>query len=315
MRKLLLKLKMRLKRRYLKSKVDDCFLFLDLAYPFSEVNQRLNLSCSSLTEFLKIVLGEGYVPLRKHLSDIKILKFIHWKESLNEKVNKTYIYEGIYPTILLIAYGFLLIIYTYLFLPSVTSMMSSLSTSNPMIVQMEVQLKIHWFLIAILFAILVLVIYLYRNKDLRVIMFLKLHHTKLYKPIKLIWTHHFVLYYKTFYQETIDTKSILDLIRNIDSPLPASWLSYHVNQSFLEGRHWELDYLDDFFVFRIQVCREFEEINKALDDFIFMSEQEINRYFNYFIKSMKGGISLCLIAMITLYYQTLYLPLTILQTL
>ena len=315
MQNLLLRLKMKLKRRYLKSKVDDCFLFLDLAYPFNEVNKRLNLSCNSLSEFLEIVLGDGYFPLKEHLSDIKILKFIHWKDSLSDKVNKTYFFEGIYPTVLFIAYAFLLLIYTYVFLPSVSSMMSSLSENNPVILKLKVQLNFHWILITFLFAILILVIYLFKNKDLRVIMFLKFHLTKLYRPVKLIWTHHFVLYYKTFYQEALDTKSILDLIRSIDSPLPASWLSYHVDESFLNGKYWELDYLDDFFVLRIQVCSEFEEINKALDEFILMSELEINRYFNYFIKSMKGGISLCLIAMITLYYQTLYLPLTILQTL
>lgn len=315
MQNLSLKLKMILKRRSLKNKIDDCFLFLDLSYPFAEVNKRLNLRCRNLQEYLQIVLREEYIPLRKHLSDIKILKFIHWRDALDKKVNKTYFVEGIYPTVLMIAYGFLVLIYTYVFLPSVASMMNDLSASNAILNQMKIQLKVHWFLIIFLFLVLFLSFYLLKSHDLRVILFLKLHKTRLYRPIKLIWTHHFVLYYKTFYQEALDTRNILSLIREIPSPLPASWLSYHVNASFLEGKHWELDYLDEFFVLRIQVCNDFESIRKALDEFILMSEQEINRYFNYLIKTMKGGISLCLIAMITLYYQTLYLPLTILQTL
>lgn len=315
MQKLVLKVKRRLRRKYLKSKVEDCFLFLDLSYPFKDVKQRLNLDCDSLSEYLEQILGHVYFSLKDHLSDMKILKFAHWKNSLNKKINKTYLYEGIYPTVLFLAYGFLLIIYTFVFLPSVSGMMNDLSADSVSLKHMAFQLRLHWLFLLFILIILFLIFYLLKNDDLRLILFIKLHQKRFYKPVKLLWTHHFVLYFRTFYEEGLDTKTILDLIREIPSPLAASWLSYHLDANFFDGNKWELDYLDDFFSLRIQQSHDYHAILQALDDFLFMSEQEIDRYFNTLIRSLKGGISLCLIAMITLYYQTLYLPLTILQTL
>lgn len=315
MQKLLFRVKKRLRTKSLESKMQDCFLFLDLKYPFYKVNHRLNLECDSLSEYLSIILKDVYPSLKKYLSDIKILKFANWKESLNKKISKSYLLEGIYPTVLFISYGFLLLVYAYVFLPSVRSMLIDLSSESVALKNMSFQLNIHWSLLCILLLFIVLIFYVFKNKDLRVILFLKLHNKRFYKPIKLIWTHNFVLYYRAFYEDGLDTKAILDLIRSIPSPLAASWLSYHLDANFSEGKLWELDYLDDFFTLRIEQANDFDSTMKALDDFLLMSEQEIDRYFNGLIRILKGGISLCLIAMITLYYQTLYLPLTILQTL
>lgn len=315
MQKLVSRLKKRLRKKSLENKMQDCLLFLELKYPFDLVNQRLSLKCQSLSTYLQIVLKDIYPSLDSYLSDIRILKFASWKESLSKKIYKTYLLEGIYPSVLFLAYVFLLLIYSYVFLPSVTSMLSDLSTESSLLAHMSFQLSLHGGFMFLILILLLFVFYIYKSKDLRVILFLKLHQHNVYKPIKLLWTHHFVLYFRAFYEEGLDTKTILDLIRKIPSPLPASWLAYHLDANFMEGKRWELDYLDDFFSLRIQQTDDFHSTMKALDDFIFMSEQEINRYFHAFIRTLKGGISLCLIAMITLYYQTLYLPLTILQTL
>lgn len=311
----MLRMKEQYRKRYLKSKVKDCFLFLDLAYPFPEVNKRLKLDCDSLRHYLETVLGQTYHALQEHLSDFKILKFIHWKDSLNEKITKSYLYEGIYPSVLILAYAFLLLVYSFVFLPSVDSMMQDLSVSNGLLKSLSAQLYLHWFLIVLFLLLIAMIFYFLRNNDLRVLLYLKLHQTRFYQPVKLWWTHQFALYYKTFYEEGLDTKTILNLIRELPSSLAASWLAYHVDLSFLEGKQWQLDYLDPFFVLRLEVCHDYQEILEALNQFLLMSEMELDRYFNLFIKTMKGGVSLCLIAMITLYYQTLYLPLSILQTL
>ena len=58
----------------------------------------------------------------------------------------------------------------------------------------------------------------------------------------------------------------------------------------------------------------FEPEIKSGQDVLF-AEKQINNKFHKFIKIMKGGICLLIISIIKIYYQSLYLPLQIIQSL
>lgn len=314
MHKLQLKMKRKLKKKYLKSKLEECYIFLNLNFKFDNVNERLKLNCDSLEHYLSSILSNEYYEIKKYLNDFKILKFLNWKDSLSKKIKKTYLYEGVYPTILVIAYIFLLFIFTYVFYPSIGNVITDLNGSEQTLKPILTQMKFHWFMIGFIILSIILFVYLFRNNDLRVLIYSKLHNLKIYENIKIIWTYNFVLYYKILYEEGLDTKTIFELIKDISCPLSAFWLSYHIDLSFQNGTNWKVKYLDEFFVIKMEQSIDRKTVLNTLNEYLVFAENQINRKFNVLIKIIKGGICLCLIMMITLYYQTLYLPLTIFQT-
>ena len=288
---------------------------MEVGLSYKECKDKLNLKTDSLDDFLFLILGDEFRIMNQYLSNLKILNFITWKKRLKNSLFKEYIYEGLYPSILFLSYLALVLIYKFSFSLSISNLINDLNPALNELNKINRIVNAHCFFLIFITLFALIATYTLSKNDLRVLLFIKMHNLNCFSQIKMTWTYLFVLYYRLLYTEGLDTQSIFTLLSKLNLPLPVSWLAYHLEDSFSKGNNWNIDYLDDVFLLKIQQCLNYEEVLKCLDSYVLFAEKQINNKFHKLIKIMKGGICLLIISIIKIYYQSLYLPLQIIQTL
>ncbi|WP_159519364.1 hypothetical protein [Erysipelothrix urinaevulpis] len=274
----------------------------------------MKLNVENLTDYL-LSINQQSEDLLKVLDALTLLHFYQWKQSFHEKLQKEYLLKGLYPSLLLFAYLLLILVYKLSFFPKVLDILGQDINGSFMVTRLNCRANLHILNLVFITVILGCLIYISKAKDLRVMLYIRFHKTKLYQSVKSYWSFTFTLYYLSLYRSGLDSTTIYQVLSMMAIPLPAQWLNSQLEHSYLKGKPWDIEYLDDFLRYTIEQSNTKKELIQNLEKYLDTTIVVLNKKFSRCILFLKGVIIFWIIALISIYYQSIYLPLQILQTL
>ena len=297
----------------MKQKSEHLLIYLEAKIPFHKANENLKLQCDSLKDYLSFTAPQYLQYLEKQLSLLDILSIQVYQAKFKKALHKKALEQILYPFVLFLIYCVMVCFYKFYFVNELSTLLIEAKGSLVRLKGLQRFMTIHLFLIIIIVMSLVLFFFIYKSKDLFIMLVLKLNHAFKQNFITLFSTYQFIQYYYIFYQKGVDTKHTLNILRLASFPITCRWLAYHLEDSFQSGYGWETSYLDPNLslfmidtISRNKVIHNFEQYLEFTQEILMLKLRRLSVYF-------KGFVFILLAQVIFVYYQSLYLPLTILE--
>lgn len=272
----------------------------------------LKLQCSSLRMYLEIT-AKVFLDYVDSINLLDMLYIQVYQEKLKKKLHQQAMQQFLYPLVLLLFYIALVFFYRLIFSPELSALIASMQKDTVMIRKLNRLVNVHLGLILFLLAIIIVFYIIYRQKDLFVLLLVRLNNIKKHNILTKVSSYQFIQYFYLFYRKGVDTKHILSLLRLRSFPVSCRWLAYHLEQSFQQGKGWQVAYLDPNLLLFMYEAGSKAKIEDNFARYLQFTESVLSLKLKRLSLLFKGFVFILLIQIIFIYYQSLYLPLSILE--
>lgn len=272
----------------------------------------LKLQCSSLRMYLEIT-AKVFLDYVDSINLIDMLYIQVYQEKLKKKLHQQSMQQFLYPFVLMLFYIALVFFYRMIFSQELSALIASMQQDTIMIRRLNRIVNVHVGFIFFLFVLVVVFYIIYRQKDLYILLLVRLNSIKKHNILTKISSYQFVQYFNLFYRKGVDTKHILNLLRLRSFPVSCRWLAYHLEQSFQQGKSWQVAYLDPNLLLFMYESGSKAKIEENFARYLHFTESVLSLKLKRLSLLFKGFVFFLLIQIIFIYYQSLYLPLSILE--
>lgn len=252
----------------------------------------------------------------EYVDSINLLDMLYiqvYQEKLKKKLHQQSMQQFLYPFVLLLFYIALVLFYRMIFSQELSALIASMQKDTYMIKKLNRLVNVHLGLILFLLVFVILFVIIYRQKDLYILLLVRLNSIKKHNILTKISSYQFVQYFYLFYRKGVDTKHTLSLLRLNSFPVSCRWLAYHLEQSFQQGKGWHVPYLDPNLLLFMYETGSKAKIEDNFSRYLQFTESVLALKLKRLSLFFKGIVFILLIQIIFIYYQSLYLPLSILE--
>lgn len=301
--------------KYLKQKSELLLVYLEAQIPFEIANKDLKLKCESLHDFLHRCSPDFFDNLKDDISLIDILYIQVYQEKLKKDFNKQFLSLTLYPLVLYFVYVAMNLFYKFVFSKEIETMLIQMGGNISQFNKLKTINTLHCIGLIVTLIFFLMMLFVYKHKDLMTIFIIKLNRILSQNVIRTLMSYKFIQYFNLFYRKGVDTKHTLTLLRakSFDSSL--RWLAYHMEHSFQKGEAWHCVYLDQSLQLFLMNASSKDLVMQGFDAYLNFSKEKLSLSFKRYNMLFKTFVFFLLAQTIFIYYQSLYLPLTILEAL